>query len=112
MSAEATLAGAKAAAVATIASAIPTVSRFHHKFQLFFLRCRLAHVTCNRETTMYISNLSFCCGSSAGEREDAAVGQGQHQPHRPGPHHLNGCWDGLLHRRRQEDSLAGETALV
>jgi hypothetical protein len=34
-SAEATLAGAKAAAVATIASAIPTVS-YQHKFQLFF----------------------------------------------------------------------------
>jgi hypothetical protein len=43
--AEANLAGAKAAAVATIASAIPTVS-FHHKFQLFFspqMKCRLAH---------------------------------------------------------------------
>jgi hypothetical protein len=37
--AEANVAGAKAAAVATIASAIPTVS-FHHKFQLFFFFLR------------------------------------------------------------------------
>jgi hypothetical protein len=33
--AEATLAGAKAAAVATIASAIPTVSSFHHHLDLY-----------------------------------------------------------------------------
>ncbi|AQL02218.1 Early nodulin 93 [Zea mays] len=66
---EATLAGAKAAAVATIASAIPT-------------------------------------------RADAAMGQGQHQPHRPGAHRLHGGWDGLLHRRRQEDPVAGEAPLV
>jgi hypothetical protein len=38
--AEATLAGAKAAAVATIASAIPTVSFHNHNFQLFFHEMR------------------------------------------------------------------------
>ena len=89
MSAEATLAGAKAAAVATIASAIPTVS-FHLKFQLFCPRCRLVHAR-NRETTPYVSDLSFCFPCSAGECEDAAVGESQHQPHRPGPRHLHRC---------------------
>ncbi|AQK80315.1 early nodulin-related [Zea mays] len=66
---EAALAGFKAAAVATVASAVPT-------------------------------------------RQDAAMGQGQHQPRWPGPHRLHSCWHGVLHRGGQEDPLAGEAALV
>uniref|UniRef100_A0A0E0DWN7 Uncharacterized protein n=1 Tax=Oryza meridionalis TaxID=40149 RepID=A0A0E0DWN7_9ORYZ len=70
---EANIAGVKAAAVATIASAVPTVT---------------------------------------GEREDAAMGEGQHQPDGSGADHLHGGRDGLLRRRRQEDPLAGEEALL
>uniref|UniRef100_A0A0A9DIF8 Uncharacterized protein n=1 Tax=Arundo donax TaxID=35708 RepID=A0A0A9DIF8_ARUDO len=40
------------------------------------------------------------------------MGEGQHQPYRAGAHHLHRCRDGLLHRRRQDDPVAGEEALV
>ncbi|KAJ1257898.1 hypothetical protein BS78_10G031400 [Paspalum vaginatum] len=48
----------------------------------------------------------------AGQRSDASVGQGQPKPHRPGAHHLHRRRHGLLHRRRQEDPLAGEAPLL
>jgi hypothetical protein len=57
-------------------------------------------------------NPCSCTYRSAGERADAAVGKGQHQPHRAGAHHLHGCRVGLLHRRRQEGPVAREAALV
>ena len=40
------------------------------------------------------------------------MGQGEPEPDGPGAHHLHGGRDGLLRRRRQEDPLAGEAALV
>jgi ribosomal protein S17 len=79
MHAEATLAGFKAAAVATVASAVPTVSivyLFEHSWY---------HKAVRISSHFEIHDL--CC--SAGEREDAAVGESQHQPHRPGSHHLH-----------------------
>ena len=103
-------------------------------------------IRCNREDAyclLYVTIHPYAVSSpSAGEREDAAMGEGQHQPHRPGPHHLHrytcdpqiqhasfvfnwtwiaqaqrllepcSCRDGLLHRGRQEDPVAGEAALV
>ena len=50
--------------------------------------------------------------TSAGEREDAAVGEGAPEPHRPGAHHLHRRRDGLLHRRRQDHPLHGQEALL
>jgi hypothetical protein len=53
-----------------------------------------------------------CPHRSAGERADAAVGEGEPEPHRPGAHHLHGRGPGLLRRRGQEDPVAGQAALV